>query len=193
MDRNTFRVLAATAAAVCAAGCGGTPGVAGAVGSTSGEATTMNALLSGANEQRAYLGVDNHVALGDSPVVTTMGLRGGSQLELEVVTTDGSPMQFEVWRARSDGSATLEMPVDATSGFALESIDPEEDGTWLVVFAGAQRGDVIVHGDCVGGLHGCAQARQPGETCPPGWECDVGLVCEGTCVVAPPTTAPPIQ
>ncbi|MGD0526533.1 MAG: hypothetical protein ABSE49_15400 [Polyangiaceae bacterium] len=193
MNRITFRAIAGAVAAVCAAGCGGTPEMGGAVGSTSGEATTMNALLSGAGEQRAYVGVDNHVTLGESPVVATMGLLGGSQLELEVVTTDGSPMQFEVWRARSDGSATLEMPVDATSGFALEDVDPVEDGTWLVVFAGGQHADVIVHGDCVGGLHGCAEARQPGESCPPGWPCDVGLVCEGTCVFPSPATAPPIQ
>jgi hypothetical protein len=175
MNRNTFRALAATMAAVCAAGCGGT--TAG-VGSVSKEASTLSALESGATEQRAYLGMDNRLALGGAPVVATMDLLGGSQLQLEVVTPDGSPVRFAVWRARNDGTVTLEMPVDATSGFALEDIDPVEDGTWVVVFPGSQRGDVIVHTDCVGGLRGCAQTRQPGETCPPGWACDVGLECD---------------
>jgi len=175
MYRNTFRVLAVTAAAVCAAGCGG---VTAGVGSVSQEASTMSALRSGATEQRAYVGMDNRVTLGAAPVLATMDLLGGSQLELEVVTPDGSPVRFEVWRARNDGTVTLEMPVDATSGFALEDIDPFEDGTWVVLFPGRQRGDVIVHTDCVGGLRGCAQTRQPGESCSPGWTCDVGLVCE---------------
>jgi hypothetical protein len=115
-----------------------------------------------------------------------MGLLGGSQLELEVVTPDGSPLRFEVWRARNDGTVTLEIPVDATSGFALEDIDPVEDGTWIVVFPGSQPGDVIMHADCVGGLRGCSGARQPGESCPPGWACDLGLACEqGICVAKP--------
>jgi len=174
MYRNTFRALAVTAAAVCAAGCGGT--TAG-VGWGSKEASTISALESGATEQRAYVGTDNHVTLGAAPALATMDLLGGSQLQLEVVTPDGSPVKFEVWRARNDGTVTLEMPVDATSGFALEDIAPVEDGTWVVVFAGEQRGDVIVHTDCVAGLRGCAQTRQPGETCPPGWACDVGLAC----------------
>jgi hypothetical protein len=175
MDRNSFRALAATLAAVCAAGCGGT--TAG-VGSASNEGSTMAALESGATTQHAYLGMDNRLTLGASPVLATMDLLGGSQLELEVVTPDGSPVRFEVWRERGDGTVTLEMPVDAKSGFALEDVDPVEDGTWVIAFAGSQRGDVIVHTDCVAGLRGCAQTRQPGETCPPGWACDVGLACE---------------
>ncbi|HEX3345593.1 MAG TPA: hypothetical protein VHS09_13515, partial [Polyangiaceae bacterium] len=123
----------------------------------------------------------------------TMGLRGGSRLELEVVTPDGSPLRFEVWRARSNGSVTLEMPVDAPSGFALEDLAPFEDGTWVVAFPALSRGDVLVHSECVGGLRGCTETRQPGETCPPGFPCDEGLLCElpagladplaiGTCV-----------
>jgi hypothetical protein len=194
MIRNTFRVLAAAMAAAWAAGCGGTTTGVASIGK---ESTTTSVLESGATQQRAYLGVDNRLTLGAAPVLATMDLLGGSQLELEVVTPDGSPVRFQVWRERNDGTATLEMPVDATSGFALEDIDPEEDGDWVVLFPGEQRGDVIVHTDCVGGLRGCAQTRQPGETCPAGWTCDVGLACEltigvcgplagvGTCVPAP--------
>jgi hypothetical protein len=183
MNRNTFRLLAATVAAVCAAGCGG---ITAGVGSGSKESSTLEALESGATEQRAYVGTDNHVTLGAAPALATMGLLGGSQLELEVVTPDGSPVAFQVWRARTDGTVTLELSVDATSGFALEDVDPFEDGTWVVVFPAGPTKDVIVHADCVGGLHGCAETRQPGETCPPGWACDEGLACvRGTCVPQP--------
>lgn len=194
MNRNTFRVLAAAVAASWAAGCGGTTAPVG--DAMSKEASMVSALEAGATTQRAYLG-DNTVTLGAAPALASMGLLGGSRLELEVVTPDGAPVRFEVWRARSDGTATLEMPVDAKSGFALQDLEPVEDGTWLVVFPGAQRGDVTVHTDCVGGLRGCLQLRQPGETCPPGWACDEGLACElpvgvcgplagvGTCVPRP--------
>jgi hypothetical protein len=194
MNRNTFRIMAAAVAAASAGACGGTTAPVGE--STTKEVSTLSALQTGASAQRAYLG-DNQVTLGASPVLASMDLLGGSQLELEVVTPDSSPVHFEVWRARGDGTVTLEMPVEARSGFALENIDPVEDGTWLLLFPGRQRGDVTVHTDCVGGLRGCAQTRQPGETCPPGWACDVGLACQlpvgvcgplagaGTCVPQP--------
>ena len=195
MSRNTFRFLAAAIVPACAAGCGAA--TAGVASSESKEASTRSALQSGATEERAYLGTDNHITLGGAPILATMGLLGGSQIELEVVTPDGAPVRFEVWRVRNDGTATLEMPVDATSGFALQEIDPVEDGTWAIRWPAGQRGDVTVHASCVGGLRGCAQARQPGEACPAGWTCDVGLACElpvgvcgslagvGTCVAKP--------
>jgi hypothetical protein len=177
MYRNTFRVLAAALAAAGAAGCGGkTAGI----GSMHEEASTQAALERGAVLERAYVGVDNHLPLGAMPVLATMDLVGGSQLELEVVTPEGSPVRFEVWRVRSDGTATLEIPVDARSGFALENITPDEDGRWALLFPAVSpaRGDVLVHADCVGGLHGCTQLLQPGQHCPAGWQCDQGLTCE---------------
>jgi hypothetical protein len=186
MNRNTFRVLAAASlyAAAGAAGCGGkTDGI----GTMHEEGSTLAALEQGAVLERAYVGVDNHMPIGGMPVLATLDLVGGSKLELEVVTPDGSPVRFEVWRVRNDGTATLEIPVDAQSGFALETIAPDEDGRWALRFPGlssgapaplAPSGDVIVHADCVGGLHGCTQLLQPGETCPAGWQCDQGLACE---------------
>jgi hypothetical protein len=195
MNRQTICILAA---ALAAAGCGGT---SAGIQSLSERTSTMSALAAGATEQRAYLGVDDDMTLGVAPVLATMDLVGGAQIELEVVTPDASPIRFEVWRVRHDGSATLEIPVDAASGFALEQIDADEDGTWAVRFPGEQQGEVIVHMDCIGGMHGCAQTRQPGETCPAGWTCDVGLDCElpvgvcgplagvGTCVPTPTSCA----
>jgi hypothetical protein len=176
------RCMIHLAIAVAAGGCGGTTG--GVPSTTESRVSTLAQLGSGTTQARAYLGQDNHVTLAAAPVLATMGLLGGGHVELEVVTSDGSPVQFEVWRARRDGTATLEIPVDAASGFALEQIDPDEDGTWAILFPGAQRGTAIVHLDCVGGLRGCMEARQPGQTCPPGWDCDEGLDCElpiGSC------------
>jgi hypothetical protein len=140
--------------------------------------STLATLSSGATTARAYVGVDNNLSLGGTPVVATTDLVGGSQIELEVVTADSSPVRFEVWSVGVDGTATLEAPVDAQSGFALQSINPKQDGTWAVFFEGGQTSSVIVHMDCTGGLHGCAQLRQPGETCPAGWTCDEGLACQ---------------
>jgi hypothetical protein len=182
-----------TLTAAASLGCGGTTaGVSNPPG-----VSTLSALESGALEQRVYVGVDNDLTIGASPVLTTMGLLGGGQVELEVVTPDGSPIEFEVWRTQRDGVATLEIPVEASSGFALEDIDPEETGTWALLFPRQTSRAVIVHMDCVGGLYGCAQSLQPGESCPAGWTCDTGLSCElpigvcgplagiGTCVPTP--------
>jgi hypothetical protein len=171
MNRKTIMLVAALAVA----GCGGTT-----AGVTSGSerVSTLAALGAGATRQTAYLGVDNSVTFSASPVMESMALLGGGQVELEVVSPDGSPLRFEVWRAHVDGTTTLEIPVDAASGFALEELDPEEDGTWAIVFPGGQAGSAIVHMDCIGGLHGCMQWRQPGQSCPPGFDCDRGLDCD---------------
>jgi hypothetical protein len=161
----------------------------------------MAALEQGATVQRAYLGVDDDVTVGSTPVVTPFGLVGGAQVELEVVTPDASPVRFELWQEHVDGSTTLVMPVDEPSGFALEDIDATEDGTWLLTFPRLPAGQVIVHMDCVGGNHGCASTQQPGESCPAGWTCDEGLACQlpvgacgplagaGTCAVPPTSCA----
>ncbi len=175
MNRNALCAVAAALACAATAACGGkTDGIT----PVHDEGSTLATLEQGAILERAYVGVDDHMPVGGMPVVATMGLLGGSQLELEVVTPDASPVRFEVWRVRADGTATLEIPVDAPSGFALENIAPDEDGTWVLRFPATAPGDVIVHADCTGGLHGCAQLLQPGEHCPAGWQCDQGLTCE---------------
>ncbi len=198
MNRNTFRVLAAALSVVGAVGCGGT---------TAGftlpdeESSTISALEAGATVQRAYVGVTNQVAIGAVPVVAAFDLLGGAQVEIEVATRDSSPVRFELWRVRVDGTASLESPVDSRSGFALQRVTADENGTWLLRFPSAAQATALVHMDCLGGIHGCTPARQPGETCPAGWSCDTGLGCElpigacsplaavGTCV-AVPTSCP---
>ena len=115
MNRKAIMLVAALAVA----GCGGT--TAG-VTSGSGRVSTLAALGAGATRQTAYLGGDNLVTLGAPPVMESMALLGGGQVELEVVSPDGSPIRFEVWRAHVDGTTTLEIPVDAASGFALEEL-----------------------------------------------------------------------
>jgi len=175
MNRNTFIAITAALVSIGAAGCAGR---ADGITPFHEEGSTLGALQSGAVVQRAYVGQDDHMPLGGAPVLATLDLVGGAQLELEVVTPDGSPVKFEVWRVRHDGTATLEIPVDSRSGFALENIAADEDGTWALRFpAVAGAGDVTVHLDCVGGLHGCTQMLQPGEHCPAGWQCDQGLAC----------------
>jgi hypothetical protein len=174
MIHHRICAFAAACAASAAVGCSGT---AGEVTATARETTTMAALADGAVTTRAYVGSDDVVTVGARPATATMGLLGGSQLELEVVTPDGSPVRFEVWQGHVDGTATLRIPVDASSGFALEQIAPDEDGTWAVVFPAGTPGQVIVHADCIGGLRGCTALRQPGESCPAGWACDEGLAC----------------
>jgi hypothetical protein len=192
MNRYTFRGLATVLAAAGVGGCGGHS--AGVI-ATDEEGSNLASIEQGASVQRAYLGVTQHVAVGVEPVVSTFDLIGGSQAELEVASHDGAPVRFELWRVRVDGTASLLVPVDSRSGFALQPIDPEEDGTWALRFPVASSNDVLVRMDCIGGLHGCAQTRQPGESCPAGWSCDVGLACQlpvgvcgplagvGTCVV----------
>jgi hypothetical protein len=176
MNRNTLRLFVAALAVAGAAGCGGK--TVGEIPSYGEAASTLDALKQGAVLERAYFGVDGHMPVGGMPVLATVDLLGGSQVELEVVTPDASPLRFEVWRVRHDGSARLEIPVDARSGFALENLAPDEDGTWAILFPATTPGSVTVHMDCVGGLHGCAQWLQPGDACPAGWQCDQGLTCE---------------
>lgn len=201
MNRNTFRILVPALQVAAVAGASGCGGRIDGIPSSNGMTSTMAQLEDGAAVQRAYLGVDDHVAVGSQRVVTPFGLVGGAQVELEVVTPDSSPVRFELWQAHVDGSTTLVMPVDAPSGFSLEDITATEDGTWILSFPVLPPGQVIVHMDCVGGQHGCEAARQPGETCPAGWSCDEGLVCQlpigdcgplagvGTCVVPDDTCA----
>jgi hypothetical protein len=172
---NFYR-FCALAAVLAASACGGTTGEVPSASSR--QTSTMAELATGASVTRAYVGVDNPLAVDGGPVLATIGLRGGGQVELEVVTPDGAPLRFEVWQGHVDGTATLRMPVDSASGFALEEIDPDEDGTWAILFPGGQPGQVLVHMDCIGGLRGCSLLRQPGQSCPVGWSCDEGLVCQ---------------
>lgn len=202
MIRNTFPVLAAALAAAGSVGCGGRTD---AIRATDQAASTLSALEAGAITQRAYVGVTNEYAIGPVPMVAAFDLLGGAQVEMEVMTRDGSPVRFEVWRVRLDGTADLQVPVDSRSGFGLQQVDADEDGTWLLRFPAAAEATVRVHMDCIGGVRGCSSAQQPGESCPAGWSCDVGLQCElpigacgplaaaGTCAVPPTACADDIE
>jgi hypothetical protein len=202
MNRNTFRVLATALSVVSAVACGGT--TADFV-PTDEMGSTISALEAGATVQRAYVGVTNQLTIGQVPVVAVFDLLGGAQLDIEVATLDSSPVRFELWRVRVDGTATLESPVDARSGFALQRMTADENGTWLLRFPAAAQATALVHMDCLGGIRGCTPERQPGETCPAGWDCDTGLDCElpvgacsplaalGTCALVPTSCPEDIQ
>jgi len=176
MNRNVFCALTAILTVGGAVSCGGR---ADPIAMTQEEGGALTALTAGATVQRAYVGADNTVTVGATPVVTTFDLLGGARVAMEVAARDEQPVRYEVWRVRHDGTATLVAPVDSRSGFALEEIDADQDGVWALRFPPAQEGHVLVHTECVGGLDGCTPLRQPGETCPPGWACDDGLVCTG--------------
>jgi hypothetical protein len=197
MERNACRALAATFVVASGLGCGGQ--IAGtALLEGRGETSTVAALEQGAAVRRVYVGSTNELDVGSGTVAGTFDLRGGADVELEVVTRDASPLTFELWQAHVDGTATLVDPVDASSGFALDRIRADEDARWLLVFPEAAAGtQAFVRMDCVGGAHGCTPGRQPGESCPAGWSCDEGLECalplgacgllaaSGTCIVPP--------
>jgi hypothetical protein len=197
MERNAYGALAATCVVASGLGCGGQ--IAGtSSGSSQGDVSTVTDLESGASVRRVYVGSTNVLDVGSAAVAATFDLLGGTDLELEVVTADASPLTFELWQAHVDGTATLVDPVDASSGFALDRIRPDEDARWLLVFPGTRPGTrALVRMDCVAGIHGCTPERQPGESCPAGWSCDEGLECalpvgacgplaaSGTCIVPP--------
>lgn len=194
MKRNTLCVLGMAWSILSSAGCGGRNQDAIVGGE---EGSTLSALEAQATVQRAYVGVTNEVTTGAVPVVADFDLRGGAQVQALVATRDGSPVRFELWRVRGDGTASLVSPVDSRSGFALQRIDADQDGTWLLRFPAAAAASVVVRLDCAGGIHGCTPERQPGQSCPAGWSCDQGLTCElpigacsplaaaGVCVVVP--------
>ena len=196
MGRNASRALTAAFVAASGLGCGGR--IDESRPSSQGEVSTAAVLETGAAVGRAYVGTTNEFVLGNAPVVATFDLLGGAEVELEVVTRDASPLNFELWQVHVDATATLTDPVDASSGFALDSIQPDEDSRWLIAFPpAAQRTQVLVQMDCEGGIHGCTPQRQPGQSCSAGWSCDEGLECAlpmgaceavaavGTCIVPP--------
>jgi hypothetical protein len=196
MQRSASCALAVAMIAASALGCGGR--MAGVSASVGGETSTLGSLEEGASVRRAYVGTTNEFVVGEVPVVATFDLVGGAQIEMEVVTRDASPVRFELWQAHRDGTTTLRDPVDAPSGFAIDRVEADEDGRWALVFpVGTSGGRALVRMDCVGGFRGCAPQRQPGESCPAGWSCDVGLECmlpvgacgplaaSGTCTVPP--------
>jgi hypothetical protein len=197
MERNACRALAATCVVASGLGCGGQ--IAGTSSAHSlRETSTVTALEGGAAVRRVYVGSTNELDVGSAPVAGTFDLLGGAEVELEVVTADASPLTFELWQAHVDGTATLVDPVDASSGFALDRIRPDEGARWILVFPRASPGtQALVRMDCVGGIHGCTPERQPGDSCPAGWSCDEGLECAlplgacgslaawGTCMMPP--------
>lgn len=188
MNRSILHAAAVACALLAATGCGARTGTADERGGGGGGATTASAQLAevapGARQQRVWLGTANVVRVGQTPVVGTFDLLGGSRARLEVATRGGVPVRFELWRLHVGGVVTPVVPVDSRSGFALEDIDADEDASWAIVFDSAPDAEVIVDVECARDLGACSPYRQPGETCPPGWPCDEGLVCvRGRCEV----------
>lgn len=180
MNRRDFYRVSTVLAAVLVAGCGGTAdfdasGLRHASNVTIGE----NAALS-----RLYFDVTNTVSVQEE-TTGTFDLIAGAQVELEVVTTNGSPLRYELLRIRKDGSTELLNAFHVDSGFSLTTFNASSDGEYVVHFPQVDEAQsIVVHMECKGDGKRCAPSMQPGEACMAGHECDDGLLCypnQGVC------------
>jgi hypothetical protein len=165
------------AAAVCAASAVGCSVPASGTGEPPAGEMTLTSLEQGSSVTRTYLGTTQVVAIDQTPVVGTFDLLGGAQVEIEIATRDGQPVRFEVWQVHVGGWASMVTTIDSRSGFALQSLDADEDSSWVIKFLPDVPEQVVVRIDCTGSTHGCTPFLQPGDACPAGWLCDEGLTC----------------
>lgn len=157
-------------------GCGGTAefdakGLRRAPPIEINESTALN---------RLYFDVTNTIAV-DREVAGMFDLVTGARVELEVVTTNGSPLRYELLRLRKDGSTELLNAFHVDSGFSLTTFYASSDGQYVVHFPEMEAPrDVVVHMECKADGKRCAPSMQPGESCMAGHECDSGLLCYPT-------------
>ena len=165
------------AAVVCAAGAVGCSLSTTGVEDSASSQMTLTALEQGSNVTRTYVGTTQVVAIDKTPVVGTFDLLGGAQVEIEIATREGQPVRFELWQVHVGGSASMASTIDSRSGFALQSLQADEDSSWIIKFLPDVSEQIVVRIDCTGSTHGCTPFLQPGDACPAGWQCDQGLTC----------------
>lgn len=165
------------AAAVCAASAVGCSLPASGAGEPPAGEMTLTSLEQGAAVTRTYLGTTQVVSIDEKPVVGTFDLLGGAQVEVEIATRDGQPVRYELWQVHVGGWANMVSTIDSRSGFALQSLQADEDSSWVIEFLPDVPEQVVVRIDCTGSTHGCTPFLQPGDACPAGWQCDEGLTC----------------
>ena len=192
MNRSKISLLAFAFAAASGLGCGG---------STDFDASQLHGASKitvgdDAPRSRLYFDVTNTVPVA-AEAVGTFDLVAGARVELEVVTTNGSPLRYELLRVRNDGTTELINAFHIDSGFSLTTFTASSDGLFMLHFPqmDAPR-DVVVHMECKGDGARCSPSMQPGQSCMFGRDCDDGLLCyppvgtcttgwvSGTCVVA---------
>jgi hypothetical protein len=195
--RKTGSIVAAFALAVAAVGCGGR--YSGVDDGASREGATAPGDL-GPHQARAYFGTTNMLETGGQPAVVSFDLVAGAKVELEVVTRDASPLEFELRRVRRDGTRELIEHVHVTSGFKLDTFVASSPNTYELYFENGAKSaqTIVIHLDCKEAAGGrCATNGQPGESCSDLYPCDEGLACSadadvylarGICATpAPPT------
>jgi hypothetical protein len=175
---NRSLLLAAFAAVLVA--CGGKTG--------SPEFDESSPAFEQTKQQQVYFGVTNTLDVVGK-AVASVDLNAASQVELMVVTKDGSPLRYDlyfVWRG--NGQRELLAPVDRRSGFHVTTFQPKQSGRYEIELQTESPKRIIVHLACKEGR--CSPSRQPGETCAPGFQCADGLACcdgdlwsEGRCKV----------
>jgi hypothetical protein len=205
MNGRFFLAPSLALAGVVAMGCGGASGddasrLPGA-SPTESPAPAKTPVSVSATSPRLYFNVTDHLHLGGE-LVAQMNLNAGAVVDLEVATTDSSPLRFELWQAHAGGWIELLNAFDTQSGFVLTSFTAASDGVFLVHFpAPASARDVNVHLDCDRTSGRCTADLQPGERCFEQTACSPGLACAptdgacdpiwygGTCVVPGDDTA----
>jgi hypothetical protein len=177
--RNLRGIMPAACAlgmAVYALGCGGKADEGNLFESRS--ATTLGQ-FDDASVVPLYFNETKHLSLGAKPMLAGMNLVAAAQVQLEVATTDSSPLRFELYRVRKDHTTELLAPVDSRSGWDLETFEASSDDLFVLWFpqVDATPRQVNVMMTCLGGAGRCAPTGQPGESCAPGFACDEGLDC----------------
>jgi hypothetical protein len=135
--------------------------------------------------QHLFFDATNHLDVSGE-VLAGVDLVAGASVQLEAVTSDGSTIRFEIWRAHTDGHMELVNAFHVESGFVLTTIDVPSDGrTFLRFPAPATPVQVVVHLGCErDGGRRCTVEMQPGEPCFVDRPCAEGLRCipvDGTC------------
>jgi len=143
MNRRKISLATTALMGVLAGGCGGTAdfdasGLRRASSVSIGEDTAL---------ERLYFDVTNTVAVGaNTETAGGFDLVAGAQVELEVVTTNGSPLRYELLRLRKDGSTELLNAFHVDSGFSLTTFYAANDGLYVVHFPQVDEAqDVVVH------------------------------------------------
>jgi hypothetical protein len=176
MHRMLFGCFAALAAA--AVGCGGKTGPLGLEDEGQHQATPPLAVATDDPTTPVYFGLTNTVFV-DKKTVASMELVAASEVELMVVTKDGSPLRYDLYKVWKDGMRELISPIDRRSGFHVTTFVPKLGGRWEIEFPEPKEAhSIVVHLECRKGR--CAEQRQPGEECDPAFPCAPGLACVAT-------------
>src|SRR5262245_24077688 len=161
MIRREICLVTAALAGALGGGCGGT---------TDFDATSLRRasrveIGENASINHLYFDVTNTIAL-TGEATGTFDLVAGARVELEVVTTNGSLLRYELLRLRNDGTTELLNAFHVDSGFSLTTFYASSDGQYILHFPELDEPrDVVVHMECKGDGKRCSPAMQPGEGC----------------------------